>query len=1352
MSNFTIFNETISFPDSADRYYMVRRDCRKAMQEAETDFANFYRSAGNIRTVLERYADEVETILRRRALDVLHKKLPEIGIYDVTAKAFEKACWNVDEASDAFDEIVDLFNEIEEELAIEKAYREDRKDSRGQWVGGGFGLGGAIKGAMTAGALNAASGLGHSLVNAMGNASSERAAANAKERLYNSDETYKKLCLGVKFSVWDIYTEYMKLVNTYFEDADDLYFTNDSFDEERAEALFDNAKAISEKREELLVKTLGQCPYYAEALAYIFERYPDERKRVSLIADYYCVDLSKSREVAIRELYKKAEGDDEVSLLAVRTDILAAMETYGIKSSKTLDALDERYMQLVFERHYETALPGERDRAVALLRDFDTQKRKKEAFIKKHLIWELRKVCHVAFEEKKVPELIKREYCALRKAGASEERIGDVLDEMLTILDYKGAKGFASDEKKEDVFWALCDVEAYKQVANKKAVARKEEVLAKIIERIESADRIHGLANSHLECKRGEANRNAGKLKFIDLEPGEYVLIAYRESPGANDCKRGFAMTDRRFVSKGDESAHLRVGSQPTFKEGGFFSGGDITATAGGRTYDISAEHVKSKDALAKCLEEIFKELMPIYKDLKAVDSEWEEEQKKQLACCIRDNEFLVRCFDMQKKAEKIFADEEAVANALKVRQIDQLMKTVKSTEPNSIAEIWVQLCTSEYEPELYQFRLEELFGYLCGIVQKANVEQLGQLEIARETISQYSTAEMMEELKSAMEARREEAERLHIMEQIDQIMSAVVSVNPHSVAEVWMQLCASEYEPALYETKLDELFGYLQRIAETANLGQFEQLEAAREKISRCGGAEKMQELKSVMDDRREEAKRQYAAELEWYADACAKLGEYKLADVSALRKGLQTCGLSEEDIAPFAAQIEARYSDLYYEELIEKCTKESLVGMGKKARAELQTELEAYIGGKEDAQQYADRVRNIRELTEKHKRAVNDARDQALSELMAAAAAAAEIIRAKLYDKPEIYIFGEEHLTKEKQNDKFSRFYEEGGERQLFGVYRLNGGAKIPTLSITNLNVYVGGRTWEGVQKKVAVESIVQVKPVKMFGGISLVTATETIDVKTELPYEGKVQLADVISEIVKCVVAGKQRLQVPLAEAEATYNRDLAILFGEPVPEEQPAAPVMQPAAPEAQPAEPVAQPVAQPSQLTQAGVSQEQVVSEALELLNRPFCELDPAQVSNAVRALIVKHNVVGYFGCGGETFGRKFPKAAAAYAPIKDDEIALVIEDQTIFGSAKEGFVLTDKNIYINMSRCKNTVVPLVNATGAYCRRGGGLTDVIVSMQGGDWRVSYRSSDAEGQACAAFLTELIAWLNGGANKP
>lgn len=70
----------------------------------------------------------------------------------------------------------------------ERTYRELRKEYRGRIIGGGFGLGGALQGMITAGVLNLASGAAHSIFNAIGNAFTNSREKRQLDDLFRSDD------------------------------------------------------------------------------------------------------------------------------------------------------------------------------------------------------------------------------------------------------------------------------------------------------------------------------------------------------------------------------------------------------------------------------------------------------------------------------------------------------------------------------------------------------------------------------------------------------------------------------------------------------------------------------------------------------------------------------------------------------------------------------------------------------------------------------------------------------------------------------------------------------------------------------------------------------------------------------------------------------------------------------------------------------------------------------------------------------------------------------------------------------------------------------------------------------------
>ena len=158
---------------------------------------------------------------------------------------YARKCLSFSGAQYALDTVESQYDAITEQQHAEKEYREARKASRGRWRGGGFGLGGALKGAATAGALNAVSGFGHDLVNSAGNLSSALDASNAKSDLYKSANAV--LLNGLYEDMRTFFDNHIQLLTT----AKPGYFKF-CFDEERANALFTNAKQLPDKRAELL--------------------------------------------------------------------------------------------------------------------------------------------------------------------------------------------------------------------------------------------------------------------------------------------------------------------------------------------------------------------------------------------------------------------------------------------------------------------------------------------------------------------------------------------------------------------------------------------------------------------------------------------------------------------------------------------------------------------------------------------------------------------------------------------------------------------------------------------------------------------------------------------------------------------------------------------------------------------------------------------------------------------------------------------------------------------------------------------------------------------------------------------
>ena len=259
MSKFTLFGEEIEFSKASDRYYKMLKVYEAALDMATDAFENFYENSSNISDVLDNYADFLYGITEASAVDPLFKILIDIGIYDVSREKFEEECWDLSGAEPYYDEIVRVYNAIVGTEEDERSYRAMRKASRGRVVGGGFGLGGALKGMATAGAMNAVTGLGHSIANSIGNARSSAAASKAKVELYNSTETFEILNRGIRECIKDIYLLFMGLVNEYKEnEGEDVWYDGSVYDSEKADTLFKNSSVVKGKR--TFIKSLSLLP------------------------------------------------------------------------------------------------------------------------------------------------------------------------------------------------------------------------------------------------------------------------------------------------------------------------------------------------------------------------------------------------------------------------------------------------------------------------------------------------------------------------------------------------------------------------------------------------------------------------------------------------------------------------------------------------------------------------------------------------------------------------------------------------------------------------------------------------------------------------------------------------------------------------------------------------------------------------------------------------------------------------------------------------------------------------------------------------------------------------------------
>lgn len=385
MSKYVLLNKEVIFTDSEDRYCALQFFAWDAVKKAKKEFDAWYVKQENIYNVLKNFADEVEFLLEKHAINPLYKTLSsDYEIYDLSQTAYSNRCLNLSSAQDIHDEAIEIYEGIEEQLEEERAYREFRKASRSEVVGGGFGVGGMLKGMATAGAINMATGAAHSIANSIGNAGSESDARQAKAKLY--DACREDMPKALESCILSTVYAHIYVVNDYITN-----YITPSFDSEKAGAYLESAKSVETKRIDLLVDAFKCCPWNYELYSFIFETYPKERKNLIAISKDFRVDLEDEITELLSKEYTSDAKKTEALALAAKKRILDIMNELGVTENEIIDEIEFDCLERLC-RGYEKADEKTCKELTEKVKEYQALEKNKTYFLEKlqeriEIIW-----------------------------------------------------------------------------------------------------------------------------------------------------------------------------------------------------------------------------------------------------------------------------------------------------------------------------------------------------------------------------------------------------------------------------------------------------------------------------------------------------------------------------------------------------------------------------------------------------------------------------------------------------------------------------------------------------------------------------------------------------------------------------------------------------------------------------------------------------------------------------------------------------------------------------------------------------------------------------------------------------
>jgi len=228
------------------------------------------------------------------AMDEAIRDLVAYEIYDVNVSEFESYFSPFFSWDDDFSIIDDKYLEIVLQTAELDAYRAARRESRGKWVGGGFGMGGAIKGAMQAGALNMAAGAAHGLFNMAAKGFSAIENKLKKSDLFNDPRTKAHLVDAVYRVVFNTHFALIHALND--KNPDCVAGIVSDADSAKATRLYENVAAgrvPSGTTTKVILEAFRLNPYDESFYRYWFKTHGDNAGELESLENYFGVHVSK---------------------------------------------------------------------------------------------------------------------------------------------------------------------------------------------------------------------------------------------------------------------------------------------------------------------------------------------------------------------------------------------------------------------------------------------------------------------------------------------------------------------------------------------------------------------------------------------------------------------------------------------------------------------------------------------------------------------------------------------------------------------------------------------------------------------------------------------------------------------------------------------------------------------------------------------------------------------------------------------------------------------------------------------------------------------------------------------------
>lgn len=196
--NFTVLGTTITYYEEQKAYIHAARLHADNSSLLEKEIRKIYEKARSIDIVWDEIAPRTQSVIDKfinENVSLLYEQNILISETDYKKKYHLKYFDYLGKISDAYDKIINDANELQ-------ARRQYERSGRSQWQGGGFGLKGAVKGAITAGALNMVTGVGRSIGDSVVDGNDKAVLENAKQKMKEDKNNLQLLIDAMRYCIF----------------------------------------------------------------------------------------------------------------------------------------------------------------------------------------------------------------------------------------------------------------------------------------------------------------------------------------------------------------------------------------------------------------------------------------------------------------------------------------------------------------------------------------------------------------------------------------------------------------------------------------------------------------------------------------------------------------------------------------------------------------------------------------------------------------------------------------------------------------------------------------------------------------------------------------------------------------------------------------------------------------------------------------------------------------------------------------------------------------------------------------------------------------------------------------------